>query len=155
MKCDLECIEANKKFELLSYKRIYHSTIAFFIWPISSFPSVYPYSSFCDSAICIAPLILGIPADLPFRIRKRGQEKAKTGVDKWEAWDFAAVNWDMKRKRVDIRKELRLSRSAVSTVLGMRKAVEASALIFNIETKESRGVGHVDLDVEVFPWCVW
>lgn len=107
------------------------------VWPISRASSLCPCSSICNLTIRIMPLVLGAMACLPFYItQNHGWTEAKPIADKQETLDFAAVNWCPEQKQADIAKELWLSPSTVSTVVGRKKAVKAKVLIFNGKTKK-------------------
>lgn len=90
--------------------------------------------SFCGSAVCIMLLALGALGGLPLCVpQNHGCKEVKAVVDKQETQDFAAVDRDPKRKRADIAKELNLSLSTASTVVGKRKLAYINILILLIE----------------------
>lgn len=76
--------------------------------------------------------------------------QAEDIVDKEEISVLAVVDWDPKRKRVDIAKELRISPLAVNMVVGKKKVAEPNALIFYNKTKEAQGAKHINMAVAQF-----
>ncbi|KAH7980775.1 hypothetical protein HPB49_019131 [Dermacentor silvarum] len=65
---------------------------------------------------------------------------------------LAAVDWNPKRKRIDIANELGLPASTVNTVVSKWKEIEKNAMVFSGATKQARGARHGELEEALLKW---
>lgn len=79
--------------------------------------------------------------------RKQKSLSISKNIRFWQQWT------EIQERQVHIAKELGLSTSTVSTVVGNGKASEANTgLVSNSKTKKAQGVKQADLDTETVSW---